>query len=605
MTQTLAPTKSPAPASHPADVDAARHKRNILLMFAGLMVAMLLSSLDQTIFSTALPTIVGQLHGVNEMLWVTTAYILASTIMLPVYGKLGDLIGRKGLFIGAIAIFIGGSIVGGMATDMTTLIIGRAIQGIGGGGLMILAQAIIADVVPPRERGRYMGIMGGVFALSSVAGPLLGGWFTEGPGWRWGLWMNIPLGILAIASAVFFLKLPKGRTSKPKLDFAGMGLLAIASTGLVLITTWGGNTYAWNSITIISLIVGTALAALCFVLVERVASEPIMPLHLFKDRNFNLSTIAGLIIGIAMFGALAYLPTYLQMVTGADATQAGLLMIPMMAALLITSIVSGQLVSRTGRYKWLPIVGTFIVAIALVLLSTMTPTLPVWIICSFLAVMGLGLGMCMQILILIVQNSFPVSEVGTATASNNYFRQIGASLGSAVVGSLFVARLTQLLSDRMPAGAGSAGGSNSFTPELVKALPNAVRSIIVGSYNDALTPIFLYMVPLLLVASALLFFIKEKPLATSIDRNATVESLEIDGADAVAAVAANGALSDTSADDEGDLSAELDAELEKELDRELDHELGRDQHGEPAHELGRHRAEVEPSLDSDQLEARA
>jgi EmrB/QacA subfamily drug resistance transporter len=538
-------------------------KRTIVLLFAGLMVTMLLASLDQTIFSTALPTIVGELNGVDHMLWVTTAYILASTIMLPVYGKLGDLIGRKGLFIGAIALFIAGSIVGGLAPDMTWLITGRAIQGLGGGGLMILSQAIIADVVPARERGRYMGVMGGVFALSSVAGPLLGGWFTESIGWRWAFWMNIPLGILAIASAVVFLRLPKAAQGKPRLDFAGMGLLAIASTCLVLVTTWGGTTYDWDSAVIISLIVGTVVAGVAFVLVERRAAEPIMPLKLFRDLNFNLTTIAGLIIGIAMFGALAYLPTYLQMVTGANATEAGLLMIPMMAALLITSIVSGQLVSKTGRYKWLPITGTVIVAGSLVLLSTMTPSLAVWVLCTFLAVMGIGLGMSMQILILIVQNSFPVSQVGTATASNNYFRQIGASLGSAIVGSLFVARLTELLADRMPTGGSAASGSsNSFTPAIVKALPGPVRDVIVGAYNDALTPVFLYMVPLVLVAAVLLCFVKEKPLATTIERDVLPTTLETDGsthpvldlanADRDGATAPEGSSPDTATDLDGD-----------------------------------------------------
>ena len=536
-----------------AGAAAAPAKRGIILLFAGLMVTMLLASLDQTIFGTALPTIVGELHGVDHMLWVTTAYILASTIMLPVYGKLGDLIGRKGLFIGAIVLFMAGSVIGGLAPDMTWLIVGRAVQGLGGGGLMILSQAIIADVVPARERGRYMGIMGGVFALSSVAGPLLGGWFTEGIGWRWAFWMNIPLGILAVLSAVIFLRLPKGSNSRPKLDWAGMGLLAIASTCLVLVTTWGGTTYDWNSGVIIALIAGTVVTAVAFVLVERRAAEPIMPLALFKDRNFNLTTIAGLITGIAMFGALAYIPTYLQMVTGANATQAGLLMIPMMAALLLTSIVSGQLVSRTGRYKWLPIVGTSIVAVALVLLSTMTPSLPVWVLCSFLAVMGVGLGMSMQILILIVQNSFPVSKVGTATASNNYFRQIGASLGSAIVGSLFVSRLTQLLTDRMPAGASSGGSSNSFTPALVKSLPGPVRDVIVGAYNDALTPVFLYMVPLILIAVVVLFFVKEKPLATTIERDVVAETLEIDGATRVNLEAAFA--------NEGDALDPLDVEL--------------------------------------------
>jgi EmrB/QacA subfamily drug resistance transporter len=521
MTDTLTTPRPPDSA----------HKQNVLLVFAGLMVAMLLSSLDQTIFSTALPTIVGQLNGVNHMLWVTTAYILASTIMLPVYGKLGDLIGRKGLFIGAIGLFMVGSVIGGTAQTMDWLIVGRAVEGLGGGGLMILSQAIIADVVPARARGKYMGIMGGVFALSSVAGPLLGGFFTEGIGWRWAFWMNLPLGALAIVSAVFFLRLPATANLKRRLDFAGMGLLAIASTCLVLLTTWGGTTYAWNSGVILSLMVGTAVAALAFVMIELRADEPIMPMHLFKDHNFRLTTSAGLIIGIAMFGALAYLPTYLQMVTGVDATQAGFLMIPMMAGLLVTSVVSGQLVSRTGRYKWLPITGTAIVGVALVLLSTMTPTLPIPVLCSYLAVMGIGLGMSMQILILIVQNSFPISEVGTATASNNYFRQIGASIGSAVVGSLFTARLTHLLAIRMPAGAAkAAGGTNSFTPEIVKALPQGIRDVIISSYNDALAPVFLYMVPLLIVAVVILCFVREKPLATTIERDILPESLEVDGA---------------------------------------------------------------------------
>ena len=521
-----------AAATDAADDNAAAvaDKRHILLIFAGLMVTMLLASLDQMIFSTALPTIVGELDGVNHMLWVTTAYILASTITLPVYGKVGDLIGRKGLFIAAISIFIVGSVIGGLAHDMTWLIAGRAVQGLGGGGLLILAQAIIADVVPARERGKYMGIMGGVFAISSVAGPLLGGWFTDSIGWRWAFWMNVPLGLLAIASAVFFLRLPKNTNRHPSIDLAGMTLLAVASTCLVLMTTWGGNTYDWNSPVIIGLIIGALVAGGLFVMVQRRAAEPVMPLHLFKERNFNLTTIVGLIIGVAMFGALAYLPTYLQMVTGANATQAGLLMIPLMAALLITSVASGQLVSRTGRYKALPMIGMVLVAASLFLLSTMTPDLAVWVICSYLALMGLGLGMSMQILILIVQNTFPVSEVGTATASNNYFRQIGASLGSAIVGSLFVAKLTQLLSERMPAGAASAsGGENSLTPAVVRDLPAGIKNVIVSSYNDALTPIFLYMVPLVIVGLILLVFVVEKPLATSIERDILPESLEIDG----------------------------------------------------------------------------
>jgi EmrB/QacA subfamily drug resistance transporter len=513
---TTAPTEE---LSRTADQE---DRRSILLVFAGLMVTMLLASLDQTIFSTALPTIVGELDGVDHMLWVTTAYILASTIMLPIYGKVGDLIGRKSLFIFAIALFMAGSIVGGLAQDMTWLITGRAVQGLGGGGLMILAQAIIADVVPARQRGRYMGIMGGVFALSSVAGPLLGGFFTEGIGWRWAFWMNLPLGALAITSAVFFLRLPTVEHDRPRLDVAGMGLLAVASTGLVLTTSWGGTTYAWGSTVIVGLIIVTVVSAVSFVLVERTAAEPIMPLHLFRDRNFNLTTVAGLIIGISMFGALAYLPTYLQMVTGANATNAGFLMIPMMAGLLVTSIVSGQMVSKTGRYKSLPVVGSGIVALALVLLSTMTPGMPVALICTYLAVMGIGLGMSMQILILIVQNSFPISEVGTATASNNYFRQIGASLGAAVVGTLFTNRLTDLLAGSSASAGGGGVGENSLTPDVVRHLPPGARDLIIGAYNDALTPVFLYMVPLMLVALVLLLFVHEKPLSTTIERGTPV-----------------------------------------------------------------------------------
>jgi len=509
-------------------------KRSILLLFAGLMVTMLLSALDQTIFSTALPTIVGELDGVNHMLWVTTAYILASTIMMPVYGKLGDLIGRKGLFIGAIAIFMLGSVVGGLAPDMTWLIIGRAVQGLGGGGLMILSQAIIADVVPARERGRYMGVMGGVFALASVAGPLLGGWFTESIGWRWAFWMNLPLGALAIVSAVLLLKLPKNNKTKPTIDVAGMILLAIASTAIVLVTTWGGTQYDWDSLIIIGLIALAIVAGVSFVMVERAAAEPIMPLHMFKERNFILTTASGLITGIAMFGALAYMPTYLQMVTGVNATLAGLLMIPMMGGLLVSSITAGQLVSRTGRYKWLPLTGSIIVAIGLALLSTMTPALPIWVLCSYLAIMGIGLGMSMQILVLIVQNTFPNSQVGTATSSNNYFRQIGASIGTAVVGSLFIARLTELLGARLPAAAaGVTGDTNSLTPAAVRDLPDAVREIIVGAYNDALAPVFLYMVPLVLISAVLLAFIKEVPLATTIDRGEATESLNVLGEAAV------------------------------------------------------------------------
>lgn len=491
------------------------NKRRIWLVFAGLLVAMLLSSLDQTIFSTALPTIVGELNGVDHMLWVTTAYLVAATIMMPIYGKLGDLIGRKGLFIGALGLFLVGSVVGGLAPDMTWLIIGRAIQGLGGGGLMILSQAIIADVVPVRERAKYMGIMGAVFGISSVAGPLLGGWFTEGIGWRWAFWINIPLGILAIVFAVVFLKLPRHRVAV-RFDLWGVITMAVAVTSIILVTSWGGTQYDWNSATIVTLIVIAVLSSAAFVLAEYKAAEPIIPLALFKTRNFVLATAAGLFIGVAMFGAIAYLPTYLQMVTGVSATVSGFMLLPMIIGLMIATIGTGQIASRTGRYKWMPLASMAVIALGLWLLSTLTVATPLPVLLSYLFVVGFGIGLGMQILILIVQNSFPNREVGTATAANNFFREIGASMGGAIVGALFTSRLTELLTERMPTG-GGAGDANSLTPGVVQNLPEAIRDVIVGAYNDALTPVFLMLIPMVIAGFILLLFVKEVPLRATLD----------------------------------------------------------------------------------------
>ncbi|WP_257879730.1 MDR family MFS transporter [Kocuria flava] len=505
-------SRTPAHRAEPAE-----RTQHLGLLFVGLMLSMLLAALNQTVLSTALPTIVGELDGVDEMVWVITAYILASTITMPVYGKLGDLMGRKPLLVTAILLFMAGSVVGALAGTIDVLIVARVFQGLGGGGLMILAQATIADVVPARERGKYMGVMGGVFALASVAGPLLGGFFTEGPGWRWAFWINIPLGLLALAGAVLFLRLPR-HGGRPRLDVAGMALLAVATTCLVLFATWGGSRYEWTDPVILALVAGTVAAGTAFVAVERRTAEPIIPMHLFGEANFNLTTVAGLLIGVAMFGAIGYMPTYLQMVHGVDATASGLLMIPMMGALLVASTLSGRLVSRTGRYKWMPIAGSLVVAAGLALLSTLTAGDALWHLCVFIAVLGLGLGLSMQILVLIVQNTFPLRQVGTATAANNYFRQIGATLGSAVVGSVFAGRLTDLLAQRLPAQGGTAASTNSLTPAVVAGLPEAVRAPIVSSYNDALTPIFLWIVPLALVAALLLCFVREKDLATSLER---------------------------------------------------------------------------------------
>ncbi|MFD1214055.1 MDR family MFS transporter [Arthrobacter sp. GCM10027362] len=504
---------------------AARRRPNLALVFVALVLAMLLAALNQTILATALPTIVGELNGAHLMLWVVTAYILASTVMMPIYGKLGDLIGRKYLLVAAILVFLAGSVVGALAPDMAWLIIARVLQGIGGGGLMILSQAVIADVVPARERGKYMGAMGGVFAFSSVVGPLIGGWLTEGPGWRWTFWLNLPVGVAALLGSLFFLK-RRAVTARPKLDLWGMLLLAAASTCLVLASSWGGSSYAWSHPVILALLAGTVAASAAFVLVERRTAEPIIPLQLLRDRNFILATLAGLLISVAMFGALGYMPTYLQMAHGASATEAGLLMIPMMGAMLASSMVAGALVSRTGRYKWLPVAGSVVTAGALALLGLVRVDTGLSLVCLDLGLLGLGLGLNIQILVLIVQNSFPLRQVGTATAAHNFFRQIGATLGSALVGSLFAHRATELLGERLPASAAaSTGGGHSLTPALLHRLPEPVQAVIVQSYNEALMPLFLLMIPLAVTAVVVCLFVVEKPLATTLEPDILPEAI--------------------------------------------------------------------------------
>lgn len=525
-------------ASSPAGEDTAQQsthttgaqtlsKNRIRAMFLGLVIVMLMSSLNQTILAPSLPTIVGELHGVERMSWVITIFILLSTITMPVYGKLSDQFGRKPFLIFAIVAFMAGSVVGALTQDMNWLIFARALQGLGGGGLMILSQAVIADVIPPRDRGRYMGIIGGVFAFSSVAGPLIGGWITEGPGWRWAFWLNLPLAILSILAVIFLLPhRPFRDREKHSVDYLGSLILMSGTSALVLATIWGGNQYEWTSPEIIGLLVFSVVAALVFIPVENRAVEPIMPMYLFKNRNFVLTLGASLALGVAMFGAVEYIPTYLQMALGVSATAAGLLMIPMMGVLLVVSIITGRLVSKTGRYKAYVTVGTTIVALGLFLLSLVDLETPTWLFCVYLGVMGAGLGMSMQFLTLIVQNAFAVSLVGTATAANNFFRQVGSTVGASLVGGLFTSRLTSLISERMPKQALQSSGdhaSSSLTPQMVSALPEPVHGIIVNAYNDALIPLFLYLVPLCLVSTLLLLFIREDALATTLETESAVD----------------------------------------------------------------------------------
>lgn len=506
----------------------APNKKTVILIFVGLMVSMLMASLGQTVLSTALPTIVGELGGVDQMTWVITGYILATTIVMPIVGSISDLFGRKPVIVASILLFIGGSIVGALSTSIGMLIVTRVVQGMGGGGLMVLSQSAVADVIPARERGKYMGILGASFAVSSVAGPLLGGWLTEGPGWRWTFWLNVPLGILALIATAVFLHLPKVKQDvRPKIDYAGMALVSIATTAIVLTVTWGGNKYDWTSPQILELIGVAVVASIATVWVESKAENPVLPLGMFKNLNFSLTTLVGLLTGVAMFGVIGYMPTYIQMVSGVDATHAGFLMIPLMMSLLISSIVSGALVSKTGKYKAYPIVGVVLIGVGLFLVSTLEVHSATWIMCTYLSVFGVGLGLSQQILTLIVQNEFPAAVVGTATSSFNYFKQVGATVGSAIVGAFFANRLRTFLTENL-AGLGTAGsGTNttSLTPGAVLELPDAIREPIILSYNEALLPIFLGLVPVVIAALIVTFFLKEKPLATQIERGIPAEAL--------------------------------------------------------------------------------
>lgn len=488
-------------------------RQALIAVFAALMISMFVGSLDQTIVATALPTIVGELGAVNHMLWVTTAYFLASTVAMPLYGKLGDLYGRKYLFCLAQALFVAGSIVCALGDSMGWLIAGRAIQGLGGGGQMILSQAIVADIFPPKERGKYLGIIGASFGVSMVAGPLSGGLFTEYLNWRWCFWINLPLGMAALVTAAIALPHRDHKSERlQRFDIEGAFCMAAASICLILGLSLGGSTYPWNSLPIIGLFCGFAVFALLFVVAERRAADPLIPPTLFRNRNFTLATTAGLAIMVAMSGVISYLPTYFQIVDGLDATVAGYMVLPLVGGMMITAVASGFAASKVRTVKWLPVVSCAVAAVAMGLLSTITVNTSLWQMGAMLFLLGFGIGLGQQILVLIVQNEFPVSIVGTATAANNFFREIGGTVGSSLIGSLFSANLAARMSEYVGGSLGAVD-ANSLTPALVSTLEEGVRAGVQHAYNDALAPVFAWLVPLLAVAFIMVLFLKKKPFA--------------------------------------------------------------------------------------------
>ena len=456
------------------------------VIFGALILVFLLASLDQTIVSTALPTIVGELGGLQHLSWVVTAYLLASTVSGPLYGKFGDLYGRKVVLQTAIVIFLVGSALCGLSQNMAELIAFRALQGLGAGGLIVTAIAVIGDVIPPRDRGRYQGIFGAVFGVSTIIGPLLGGFFVDNLSWRWIFYVNLPIGAVAFAviGAVFRIRpAPK----QHKVDYLGAGLLAGGLSAIVLFTSLGGSTWAWNSTQIISLMVIGVVALAGFVFVESRVFEPILPLSLFRNRTFAVTSAVGFIVGLSLFGAVTYLPLYLQIVKGVSPTKSGLQLTPMMLGLLVTSVLSGQLISRWGKYRIFPIVGTAVVTVGMVLLSRLGISTSLWVAALDMVVLGLGLGMVMQVLVLAVQNAVDYKFLGVATSGSTMFRQIGGSIGVSLFGAIFTNRLHTELVHRLPA---SAHLPTTTSPATIRALPPAVRDPYVHALTAALTPVF-------------------------------------------------------------------------------------------------------------------
>jgi EmrB/QacA subfamily drug resistance transporter len=509
-------------------------RRRINLIFSALLAGMLMAALDQTIVSTAMPTIVGDLGGVSHMAWMTTAYLLATTLVMPIYGKFGDLWGRRNLFLVAIGLFTVASVGAALSPDFAWLVVWRGVQGLGGGGLMILSQAIIADIVPARERAKYMGPIGALFGLSAIVGPLVGGFFTDHDafGWEWAFWINVPVGVAVLAIGWFALTLPRKRSTSP-VDIAGILALSATTTSLVLFTDFGGRD-GWGSWQALSLLAALAVSAVVFVAVELRATEPIIPMSLFRNPTFVVATALGAAVGLGMFSAIAFMPTFLQMSSGLSAANSGLLMLPMTAGIILTIQSSATYIAKSGRYKIFTIAGVAVIMAAMVWMTTLAGDTSLWTVGAMFFLLGAGLGLIMQNVVLAAQNAVSAAQIGTATSTNNYFREVGATLGVAVFGTLFTSRLADNLGSALAANAEEAVAAgitspDTLVPAAVKAAGEPLRSAIVDAYANSLAPVFWYLVPILAIALLLSLILKEIPLsehAGMVARGEAVESEE-------------------------------------------------------------------------------